>query len=168
MRLLLNECKPSFQSRLRLREFSKKGYMSGGAGYVLSRAALRQFVKGTARNLSSPSDAKTDTTTSLCPNNENRLSEDWNLGLCMESLGVRFGESRDPLGRHRFLPLNLPFFLVEQQNYPNLWLWNYTFHPIGKVGIYFSTLFKIKHLSGLFLVFSWLPFFLKPTRKINF
>ncbi|ALC43496.1 CG34057 [Drosophila busckii] len=76
----------------RLRTTYPQGYMSGGAGYVLSRDALRRL------NLIGLNNTK------YCP--LNTLAEDRQLGYCLLNLGVVAGDSRDELGRERFLPLN--------------------------------------------------------------
>jgi len=63
----------------------KQGYFSGGAGYVLSRAALERFGKR---------DRKLFT--------DDGLAEDLSLGKCLEYLNVSLGDSRDRFGRSRF------------------------------------------------------------------
>ncbi|OWF40670.1 glycoprotein-N-acetylgalactosamine 3-beta-galactosyltransferase 1-B-like [Mizuhopecten yessoensis] len=65
----------------------KQGYHSGGAGYVLSKEALRRLIeKG--------HDPK------VC--RQDGAGEDAEIGKCMENLGVRTGNSTDALGRSRF------------------------------------------------------------------
>uniref|UniRef100_A0A914VMC1 N-acetylgalactosaminide beta-1,3-galactosyltransferase n=1 Tax=Plectus sambesii TaxID=2011161 RepID=A0A914VMC1_9BILA len=71
--------------------FTKQGYMSGEAGYILSRAALRRFAEIGLHNHS------------LC-SAEQRGDEDIRMGQCLEGVGVRAGDSRDTYGRHRMLP----------------------------------------------------------------
>lgn len=56
--------------------------MSGGAGYVLSKEALRRFAE---IGLSGAGNC----------NQENRGAEDIQLGRCMERSGVTAGDSRD-------------------------------------------------------------------------
>ncbi|OWF41079.1 Glycoprotein-N-acetylgalactosamine 3-beta-galactosyltransferase 1 [Mizuhopecten yessoensis] len=69
------------------RPLVKQGYHSGGAGYVLSKEALRRLVlKGNDTNLCRKAGA----------------NEDVEIGRCMENLGVRIGNSTDALGRTRF------------------------------------------------------------------
>ena len=61
--------------------------MSGGAGYVLSRAALRKVVeKG------------------FCNKQASAAAEDVEMGKCLSRIGVTFGNSRDQFGRNRFFP----------------------------------------------------------------
>jgi glycoprotein-N-acetylgalactosamine 3-beta-galactosyltransferase len=55
----------------------KQGYFSGGAGYVLSREALKRFVL----------QAITDETGILC-RHDNGGDEDLEMGKCMENVGV--------------------------------------------------------------------------------
>ncbi|XP_046575241.1 glycoprotein-N-acetylgalactosamine 3-beta-galactosyltransferase 1-B-like [Haliotis rubra] len=63
----------------------KQGYYSGGAGYVLSKEALTRF-------------AQRDP--DIC--RKDGGSEDAEIGRCMETLGIRTGNSTDALGRSRF------------------------------------------------------------------
>lgn len=67
-----------------------QGYMSGGAGYVASREAVRRFGK---RNNEACREFKTE-------------FEDVEYGRCMENLKVILGDSTDALGRTRFHCLN--------------------------------------------------------------
>ncbi|GAV08328.1 hypothetical protein RvY_18040 [Ramazzottius varieornatus] len=67
-----------------------EGYMSGGAGYLLSQKALRSFVEeGLNRSL-----CKVD----------NSGAEDAEMGICLHHLNVTFGDSRDDSGHNRFFP----------------------------------------------------------------
>ena len=62
----------------KFKAFVKHGYMSGGAGYVHSRQALKQFIEnGLAKN--HPSQCKEDTDSG---------PEDVDIGQCLEALGV--------------------------------------------------------------------------------
>ncbi|ROT68271.1 putative glycoprotein-N-acetylgalactosamine 3-beta-galactosyltransferase 1-like [Penaeus vannamei] len=63
--------------------------MSGGAGYVLSSPAVRLLQKTLLQECHLPG------LTSY---------EDVNMGACMAALGVETGDTRDSLGRARFLP----------------------------------------------------------------
>nr|XP_002731370.1 PREDICTED: glycoprotein-N-acetylgalactosamine 3-beta-galactosyltransferase 1-like [Saccoglossus kowalevskii] len=66
-------------------------FNSGGAGYVLSKSALRRFVECGIPNPSKCS-----------PINVGK--EDLEMAKCLEKLGVVMGDTRDPLGRQRFIP----------------------------------------------------------------
>eukprot|EP00096_Caligus_rogercresseyi_P009948 TRINITY_DN3492_c0_g1_i1.p1 TRINITY_DN3492_c0_g1~~TRINITY_DN3492_c0_g1_i1.p1 ORF type:complete len:352 (-),score=80.83 TRINITY_DN3492_c0_g1_i1:461-1516(-) len=77
----------------RFKPFTKSGYMSGGAGYVLSREALDRFVN---RGL-------TNTTEGLC-RRDGGGDEDVEMGKCLDKLEVKPGDSRDSFGRGRFFP----------------------------------------------------------------
>ena len=65
----------------------KQGYHSGGAGYVLSKEALRRL-------------ATTGSNSSLC--SQDQGYEDVRMGRCLEKLGVKIGSSLDKFGRSRF------------------------------------------------------------------
>uniref|UniRef100_A0A8D0H9N3 N-acetylgalactosaminide beta-1,3-galactosyltransferase n=1 Tax=Sphenodon punctatus TaxID=8508 RepID=A0A8D0H9N3_SPHPU len=97
----------------RFRPFAKQGYMSGGAGYVLSKEALRRFVAGFCTKLCSH-------TTSV---------EDLALGQCMEKVGVEAGDSRDTEGRETFHPFVPESHLTEKFS-KSFWYWNYCYYPI--------------------------------------
>lgn len=100
----------------RFKPYTKQGYMSGGAGYVLSKEALRRFVEGFRTKVCSH-------TTSV---------EDLAMGQCMEKVGVLAGDSRDGLQRETFHP-----FVPEQHltaKFPkSFWYWSYCYYPISEV-----------------------------------
>nr|XP_057910291.1 glycoprotein-N-acetylgalactosamine 3-beta-galactosyltransferase 1-B isoform X2 [Doryrhamphus excisus] len=99
----------------RFKPYVKQGYMSGGAGYVLSKEALRRFVQGFKN--------KVCTHTSSV--------EDLAMGQCMEKVGVMAGDSRDTLQRETFHP-----FVPEQHltaKFPkSFWYWSYCYYPISQ------------------------------------
>lgn len=99
----------------RFKPYTKQGYMSGGAGYVLSKEALRRFVEGFKNKLCTH-------TTSV---------EDLAMGQCMEKVGVLAGDSRDTVHRETFHP-----FVPEQHltsKFPkSFWYWSYCYYPISE------------------------------------
>ncbi|KAM4613169.1 glycoprotein-N-acetylgalactosamine 3-beta-galactosyltransferase 1-B [Polymixia lowei] len=99
----------------RFRPYTKQGYMSGGAGYVLSKEALRRFVEGFKNKVCSH-------TSSV---------EDLAMGQCMEKVGVQAGDSRDTNQRETFHP-----FVPEQHltaKFPkSFWYWSYCYYPISE------------------------------------
>ncbi|XP_016391790.1 glycoprotein-N-acetylgalactosamine 3-beta-galactosyltransferase 1-like [Sinocyclocheilus rhinocerous] len=84
----------------RFRLFVRQGYMSGGAGYVLSPEALRRLVQGFSTG-----------------RYENFSSvEDMALGRCMETMGVKAGDSRDPKQRETLNPFRPENHLIAPEN----------------------------------------------------
>uniref|UniRef100_A0AAY5L036 Glycoprotein-N-acetylgalactosamine 3-beta-galactosyltransferase 1 n=1 Tax=Esox lucius TaxID=8010 RepID=A0AAY5L036_ESOLU len=74
--------KPVYFGR-RFAPFVHQGYMSGGAGYVLSKEALKRFIEGFDKG--------------KCTHFS--TIEDMALGKCMETMNVEPGDSRDVKGR---------------------------------------------------------------------
>ncbi|XP_052455767.1 glycoprotein-N-acetylgalactosamine 3-beta-galactosyltransferase 1-B [Carassius gibelio] len=97
----------------RFKPFAKQGYMSGGAGYVLSKEALRRFVEGFH--------------TKVCTHSSS--VEDLALGQCMEKVGVVAGDSRDTLQRETFHPFGPESHLTATFS-KTFWYWKYCFYPI--------------------------------------
>ncbi|XP_060592471.1 glycoprotein-N-acetylgalactosamine 3-beta-galactosyltransferase 1-like isoform X2 [Ruditapes philippinarum] len=92
----------------------KQGYFSGGAGYVLSKEAMRRF--GARGN-----DSK------LC--RQDGGAEDAEFGKCMQNLGVKVGNSTDKLGRSRFHCFDPETHL--RGGYPD-WYYKYDAHGAKK------------------------------------
>uniref|UniRef100_A0A8C0GWC3 N-acetylgalactosaminide beta-1,3-galactosyltransferase n=1 Tax=Chelonoidis abingdonii TaxID=106734 RepID=A0A8C0GWC3_CHEAB len=97
----------------RFKPFVKQGYMSGGAGYVLSKEALRRFVEGFR--------------TQVCTHTSS--VEDLELGQCMEKMGVQAGDSRDTKGRETFHPFPPERHLMENLRLDHYYP-TYSFYPI--------------------------------------
>ncbi|KAM9340575.1 glycoprotein-N-acetylgalactosamine 3-beta-galactosyltransferase 1 [Symphorus nematophorus] len=104
--------KPLYLGR-RFYPFIKQGYMSGGAGYVLSKEAVRRFVKGFS--------------TGECTHFSS--IEDMALGHCMEKMKVEPADSRDMKGRQTFHPYPPDYYLLRQSPRPPPWYLVYEYHP---------------------------------------
>lgn len=92
----------------------KQGYFSGGAGYTLSKEALRRF-------------GEKGTNSSIC--RQDGGAEDAEFGKCMQNLGVKVGNSTDVLGRSRFHCFDLETHL--HGGYPK-WYYQYDAHGANK------------------------------------
>ena len=97
-----------------------QGYLSGGAGYVLSKEALRRF--GTRPF-------------GLCANDTG--FEDILMGDCMQKLGVVVGDSRDEFNRSRFHGYS-PDTIVHGKY--SVWYRYNDFHGAKQVGIQYCVL----------------------------
>ncbi|XP_070963358.1 glycoprotein-N-acetylgalactosamine 3-beta-galactosyltransferase 1-B-like [Oncorhynchus clarkii lewisi] len=97
----------------RFKPYAKQGYMSGGAGYVLSKEALRRFVEGFKTKVCTH-------TTSV---------EDLALGQCLEKMGVLAMDSRDTWQRETFHPF-VPEHHLTGKFSKSFWYWNYCYYPI--------------------------------------
>ncbi|KAH8403028.1 hypothetical protein KR222_003393 [Zaprionus bogoriensis] len=107
----------------KFKPFVKQGYMSGGAGYALSREAVRRFVE---KALPNPK---------LCSGNDEG-EEDVELGLCMENVKVIAGDSRDAIGRGRFFPFEPEEHLQPPRVDKDYWYWQYIFYKTDEVRNY--------------------------------
>ena len=117
LRYLLSEHSPSDPVWFghRFKRVVSQGYLSGGAGYVLSRKALQKF--GTR-----PTDCISI-----------RGAEDVELGRCMQKLGVKIGDSRDAFGKSRFHSFPAEDHLTEF--YPD-WYYLYDWYNATSVSIF--------------------------------
>ncbi|CAH2224503.1 glyco -N-acetylgalactosamine 3-beta-galactosyltransferase 1-B-like [Pelobates cultripes] len=97
----------------RFKLFVRQGYMSGGAGYVLSKKAVKKFVDGFR--------------TGVCKHTTH--VEDVALGQCMEKMGVLPGDSRDTISRETFHPFSPEAHLTYQFSKSD-WYWSYSLYPI--------------------------------------
>ncbi|KAL5012402.1 hypothetical protein ScPMuIL_010953 [Solemya velum] len=119
----------------KLKRYVQQGYMSGGAGYVMSREALTRIVEKGFHNKS------------YCPDVELGL-EDVYIGKCMENLGVLAGDSRDEESRERFHPLLPELVLVPGLIRNTSWFWFYNFYKPGAGPEYVSPMSISFHYVG--------------------
>lgn len=104
----------------RFKPFAKQGYMSGGAGYVLSKKALTLFIE---EGLPDPKACKQG----------NDGAEDAEMGKCLENIGVKAMDDRDSMNRKRFFPFIAEQHLPLKPNLP-AWYLNYIYYK-GKPGL---------------------------------
>ncbi|KAK5855503.1 hypothetical protein PBY51_005600 [Eleginops maclovinus] len=110
--------KPWYLGR-RFHPFLKKGYMSGGAGYVLSKEALRRFITGFQ--------------TGKCTHFSE--IEDMALGKCMETMKVELADTRDEKGRQTFHPFPPNHYLIRTPPRRRPWFLIYDYYtPIEGPG----------------------------------
>ncbi|XP_069184338.1 glycoprotein-N-acetylgalactosamine 3-beta-galactosyltransferase 1-like [Procambarus clarkii] len=76
-------------------------YMSGGAGYVLSREAVKKFVEEALPNRT------------ICFQGDTG-GEDVMMGACLQNVGVMAGDSRDSSGRGRFFHISFTNYLFNE------------------------------------------------------
>lgn len=105
----------------------RHGYNAGGAGYVLSREALRRFGEAMAQTTATPpmplASSVANDSLPNCQLNSDHGAEDIELGKCMEALGVIAGDTRDELKRGRFF-LNTPeWHLIPAKIDLSNWYW---------------------------------------------
>lgn len=113
--------------------------MSGGAGYVLSKEAVKRFVEQAIPNKK------------LC-RSDNDGAEDVEIGKCLEKVNVIAGDSRDHQARGRFFPFVPEHHLIPHHTDKKFWYWQYIYYKTDEVfQIYFNLQFpKIIYISFSF------------------
>ncbi len=96
------------------------GYMQGGVGYALSRAALRAFIEE-GLNTSTCNEILSHA------NQDDASSEDVEIAGCFAKLNVLPSDSRDAVGKQRFLTQSASSYLALEYVYRTYW-W-----PVGQV-----------------------------------
>ncbi|XP_058125476.1 glycoprotein-N-acetylgalactosamine 3-beta-galactosyltransferase 1-like [Anopheles ziemanni] len=98
----------------RFKPYVKQGYMSGGAGYVLSKEAVKRFVEDAIPSTHCRQDADG--------------AEDVEMGKCMEAVKVLAGDSRDAVGRGRFFPFVPEHHLIPNHVDKDFWYLQYAYY----------------------------------------
>ncbi|XP_069680669.1 glycoprotein-N-acetylgalactosamine 3-beta-galactosyltransferase 1-like [Periplaneta americana] len=111
-----NTSKPLYFG-LRYKRYVKNGYMSGGAGYVLSREALKLVVE---QGL--PDKDK-------CQQEDNH-PEDLEMGQCLQNVGVKSVDTRDSHGRGRFFHFTPEKYIIPGEMKDSFWYWNFIYYPL--------------------------------------
>ncbi|OQV17719.1 Glycoprotein-N-acetylgalactosamine 3-beta-galactosyltransferase 1 [Hypsibius exemplaris] len=117
LRLLLSNYTPAdpVYFGCQFKPFTPQGYMSGGAGYVLSREALRRFVEdGLDKD--------------KCRKDHDGV-EDGEAGKCLFDVGVKAMDSRDELGQGRFFPFQPASHMEPGHNNKTWWYPQYLKYP---------------------------------------
>ncbi|CAI4222751.1 unnamed protein product [Auanema sp. JU1783] len=111
-----------------LRPYLKNGYNAGGAGYVLSREALRQYNEFLYHN------------ESLCPDD---IYEDVGIGRCLSSLGIYPHDTRNNKNQNRFNTYHPTEVFYGSKNNPK-----YTWFPEEKgYAAFASDMISFHHLK---------------------
>ncbi|XP_059488952.1 glycoprotein-N-acetylgalactosamine 3-beta-galactosyltransferase 1-like [Neocloeon triangulifer] len=140
-----------------------EGYMSGGAGYVLSKEAVRRVVTEAF-----------DGKQKICRLSTDENSEDANMGECVYSVGVKTGDSRDALGRNRFFPFQPDLHTQPFSDTRDWWFWDYIWWPTEEgidncsdelVSFHYMDKFKMYMME--YLVYHVRPFGVRHFKKYD-
>ncbi|XP_059489321.1 glycoprotein-N-acetylgalactosamine 3-beta-galactosyltransferase 1-like isoform X1 [Neocloeon triangulifer] len=149
----------------RFRRFTPDGFMSGGAGFVLSKEAVRRVV--TEAFDGKHKDCKLSTYESE--------ADDVLIAQCLYPVGVKIGESRDALGRNRFFPFDSEWHThPHNKDSKDWWYWDYIWWPSDETVdncsdevISFHYMDKFKMYMMEYLVYHVRPFGVRHLQKYD-
>lgn len=95
----------------------KRGYFSGGSGYVMSKETLRIFVEKVLTNPDFYNNPDSN-----CNIATDKRVEDYDITACLDHYNVYAGDARDLLKRDRFFPFWPEAHLFGEYN-PYHWYW---------------------------------------------
>lgn len=104
----------------RFKPYVTQGYMSGGAGYVLSSESVKLFVE---KGINVANKCRTDA----------GGAEDLEMGRCLEAVGVKAGDTRDESERERFMPFIPEHHLIPGILPKDMWYWSYNYYSAKQV-----------------------------------
>ncbi|KAH9287390.1 Glycoprotein-N-acetylgalactosamine 3-beta-galactosyltransferase 1 [Echinococcus granulosus] len=111
--------KPILMGR-RFKKYVKQGYTSGGAGYVVSRGALKLIVDGMNSGIRG------------C--GKGGGAEDVNLGACAEAVNVTLVDSLDEHEQEVFHPFPPAYMIDKRAMEATSWVQSYNYYPL-KTGL---------------------------------
>ncbi|CAH8524800.1 unnamed protein product [Dicrocoelium dendriticum] len=119
LRKLLSEHTPDelFIMGRRFRPHVSQGYLSGGGGYVLSRAALIRIHDGLLNDTN-------------CAGDKHGGAEDVRLGTCAAAVGVPVLDSLDASGLERFHPFTPAMMMDKKALDGTSWFASYNYHKV--------------------------------------
>ncbi|KAM3174319.1 hypothetical protein ACTXT7_010792 [Hymenolepis weldensis] len=132
LRFILSKMDPNvpFIMGRRFKKYIKQGYLSGGAGYVVSRAALKMIAEGMEKEV---------------PDCQKRGgAEDVNLGACAERVGVKMIDSLDEHGEEAFHPFTPEYMLDKAAMDRTKWVHSYNYYPIKTTTTPFDSMWCIR------------------------
>ena len=91
------------------------GYNSGGAGYILSKGALKQFQRAANNPWK-------------CP--QKHFAEDVAMGNCLAVYNIHPEDTRDNIGRQTFHPYNVEYHMIPGYITKDDWLHSYDKYPV--------------------------------------
>lgn len=126
----------------RFKPFVKQGYMSGGAGYVLSKEAVIRFIEQAIPDKSKcreDGDGAEDVEMGELKFLvfffflEKILKCCLFLGKCLANVNVTAADTRDAEGRGRFFPFVPEHHLIPGHTSPDSWYWKYVYYDTKEV-----------------------------------